>query len=190
MFDPTWKLVLGLFTGILFGILLQKGRVAKFRIIVGQFILADWTVLKIMGTAVVVGAVGVYGLLALELASLHIKPLEWTGVVAGGLCFGVGMAVFGYCPGTSVAACGEGRRDAMVGVLGMFLGALAYVALYPTLQPLVESLGSLGEVTLPQLTGTSPWLWIAGLAIVAGGAYALTRKRTATAQYDGHPRDA
>lgn len=182
--------MLGLFTGILFGILLQKGRVAKFRVIVGQFILADWTVLKIMGTAVVVGAVGVYALIALDMASLHIKPLEWAGAVAGGLCFGVGMAVFGYCPGTSVAACGEGRRDAMVGVLGMFLGALAYVALYPTLQPWVESAGSLGEFTLPQLTGTSPWLWIAGLAIVAGTAYALTRDRAASVQPAGRPRDA
>lgn len=142
MFDPPWKLVLGLVTGIVFGILLQKGGVAKFRIIVGQFTLTDWTVLKIMATAVVVGAVGVYGLLALDMASLHIKPLEWAGIVAGGLCFGVGMAVLGYCPGTSVAACGEGRRDAMVGVLGMFLGALAYVTLYPTLLPLVKSWGS------------------------------------------------
>lgn len=180
MFDPIWKLALGLVTGIVFGILLQKGGVAKFRIIVGQFTLQDWTVVKIMGTAVVVGAVGVYGLLAFDLVSLHVKPLAWGGVVVGGLCFGVGMAVFGYCPGTSVAACGEGRRDAMIGVLGMFFGASAFVTIYPTVLRLIEGFSDAGEVTLPQLTGTSPWLWISGLAIVAVTAYVLATRYSGT----------
>ncbi|MCM2374292.1 YeeE/YedE thiosulfate transporter family protein [Aporhodopirellula aestuarii] len=175
MFDPTWKLALGLVTGLVFGVLLQKGGVAKFRIIVGQFILKDWTVVKIMGSAVVVGAIGIYGLLALDLVSLHIKPLAWAGIVAGGILFGIGMAVFGYCPGTSVAACGEGRRDAMVGVLGMIFGAGAYVGFYPTIHRFTESLGNGGKVTLPEVTGTSPWLWIVALATVAVVAYLLTR---------------
>ncbi|QDV26515.1 YeeE/YedE thiosulfate transporter family protein [Aureliella helgolandensis] len=175
MFDPIWKLALGLFTGVVFGILLQKGAVAKFRVIVGQFILKDWTVVKIMGTAVIVGAVGVYGLLALEVVSLHIRPLAWAGIVVGGVLFGVGMAVFGYCPGTSVAACGEGRRDAMVGVAGMLVAAGVYVVLYPWLHTLSESLGNAGEVTLPDLTGTSPWLWIGVLAILAVLAQFLSR---------------
>lgn len=178
MFDPIWKLALGLLTGIVFGILLQKGGVAKFRIIVGQFTLKDWTVVKIMGTAVVVGAAGVYALLALDLVSLHIKSLAWGGVVTGGILFGVGMAVFGYCPGTSVAACGEGRRDAMVGALGMFLGAGAYVAFYPSLRPLIEGFGDEGKVTLPQLTDTSAWLWIGGLAVIAVVAIFATSSRS------------
>ena len=41
MFDSPERLLLGLVTGILFGVLLQKGRVAKFPVIVGQFILKD-----------------------------------------------------------------------------------------------------------------------------------------------------
>ncbi|MBM4073466.1 MAG: YeeE/YedE family protein [Planctomycetes bacterium] len=162
MFDPPAKLALGLFTGVLFGILLQKGRAAKFHVILGQFLLRDWTVVKIMGTAVAVGAIGVYLLAGLGLASLHIKPFLIGGVILGGALFGCGMAILGYCPGTSVAACGEGSRDAMVGVVGMLAGALAYVALYPGLQPIMESLGDWGEITLPDLfAGTSPWFWIA-----------------------------
>lgn len=112
MFDPIWKLVLGLFTGILFGILLQKGGVAKYRVILGQFLLKDWTVVKVMGTAVVVGMIGIYALLPTGMVSLHIKPLQWGGIIFGGLMFGVGMSLLGYCSGTGVAACGEGRRDA------------------------------------------------------------------------------
>ena len=166
MFDEPTKLALGLLTGIVFGFLLQKGRAAKFHVIIGQFVLKDWTVVKIMGTAVIVGAIGVYALVAMDFASLHVKPLLWGGVVIGAVCFGVGIAVFGYCPGTSVAACGEGRRDAMVGVLGMLLGAAVYVALFPALQPIIKGLGDAGEITLPQLTGTMPWPWVIGLAVI------------------------
>jgi len=137
--------------------------VAKFPVIVGQFILKDWTVVKIMGTAVVVGSVGVYALLASGHANLHVKPFLLGGVLLGGVCFGVGMAVFGYCPGTGVAACGEGKPDAMVGVLGMLAGALAFVAAYPAIQPVIKGLGDMGKITFPEATGTSPWLWIVGL---------------------------
>lgn len=165
MFDSAEKLALGLLTGIIFGFLLQKGRVAKFEVIVGQFLFKDWTVVKTMGTAVVVGAVGVYTLVAADLASLHIRPALLGGVLAGAACFGVGMAVLGYCPGTSVAACGEGRRDAMSGVAGMFTGALLFVLLYPALQPVINGLGDLGKVTIPELTDSSPWLWVAALAV-------------------------
>ncbi|WP_417389335.1 YeeE/YedE thiosulfate transporter family protein [Gimesia sp.] len=173
MFDPLWKLALGLLTGMIFGLLLQKGRVAKFHVIVNQFLFRDWTVVKIMGTAVVVGAIGIYALLPTDALSLHIKPLVWFGVVVGGICFGSGMAIFGYCPGTSVAACGEGRHDAMVGVLGMLLGAGLYVVFYPQLSGLLKSWGDVGKITLPEWSSTSPWLWVGGLCLLAVGAFAM-----------------
>ncbi|QEG39370.1 YeeE/YedE thiosulfate transporter family protein [Roseimaritima ulvae] len=163
MFDPFWKLALGLFTGILFGVLLQKGRVAKYQVILGQFLLKDWTVVKIMGTAVVVGAIGIYALLPTEAVSLHLKPLDWGRIVTGGLLFGVGMAVLGYCPGTGVAACGEGRKDAMIGLVGMLTGAGLYVAAFPSIDNFLQRFGSAGKITLASVTGTSPWLWIGGL---------------------------
>jgi len=178
MFDSPEKLALGLVTGIVFGFLLQKGRVAKFEVIVGQFLFKDWTVVKMMGTAVVVGAVGVYALVWVEMASLHVRPLLFAGVLIGAVCFGIGMATLGYCPGTSVAGCGEGRRDAMIGVLGMFGGAALFVVLFSRLEPVIKSLGDWGQVTLPDVTHTSPWLWIA-LLIAGGGAgyYFFDRSR-------------
>ena len=88
---------------------------------------------------------GVFALVGAGHASLHVKPLLLGGVLLGGVLFGAGMVVLGYCPGTSVAACGEGRRDAMAGVLGMFAGALAFVAAWPALQPVVKALGNEGK---------------------------------------------
>jgi uncharacterized membrane protein YedE/YeeE len=177
MFDPIWKLLLGLGTGIVFGYLLQKGRVAKYEVIVGQFLGRDYTVVKIMGTAVVVGSIGIYALLPTELFSLHIKSLVWAGIFIGGSLFGVGMAVLGYCPGTGVAACGEGRKDAYFGLMGMFVGAAIYVLFYPAMATVVGALGDAGKVTLPQVTGTSPWIWIVALTALALGAVAFTRKK-------------
>jgi len=177
MFDTPERLLLGLVTGVLFGVLLQKGRVAKFPVIVGQFVLKDWTVVKIMGTAVLVGSVGVHALVASGQAHLQVKPFLLGGVLLGGVCFGVGMAVFGYCPGTGVAACGEGKPDAIVGVLGMLAGALAFVAAFPALQPVIKGLGDMGKLTVPDATGTSPWLWVAGLVGFGLAALALSSSR-------------
>jgi uncharacterized protein len=168
MFEPIPRLLLGLLTGFLFGFLLQKGRVAKYHVITKQFLFKDWTVVKVMGTAVVVGAIGIFVLRPSDLVSLHIQPLMLGGVLVGGALFGIGMGLLGYCPGTSVAACGEGRRDAIAGVVGQLLGAGLFVAGYAWFERLIK-LGEFGEVTLPEITGITAWFWI-GAAVVVGAA--------------------
>ena len=165
MFEAPEQLLLGLLTGLAFGFLLQKGRASKYQTIVGQLLLKDWTVLKIMATAIVVGAAGVYALVGLELARLDIWPLQLGGVLLGAVLFGVGLAVFGYCPGTGLAGSGEGSRDALVGVLGMITGAGVYVAAFNWLEPVILGLGDLGKLTIPELLGVSPWVVIGALAV-------------------------
>ena len=112
MFEEPCRLILGLVTGFVFRVLLQKGQVAKFQTIMGQLLLKDWTVLKIMATAIAVGTIGVHVLVLGEQTSLHIQSAALARVIIGGIIFGIGLAILGLCPGTSVAACGEGRRDA------------------------------------------------------------------------------
>jgi uncharacterized protein len=169
--DTMGKIALGLATGTVFGFLLQKGRAAKHEAISRQLLFEDASVVKIMATASAVGALGTYTLNALKKVDLKIKPLNTGGVVIGGTLFGAGMALLGYCPGTSMAAVGEGRKDAAAGAAGMLGGALAFVKAYPHIKPIIES-GQLGERTLPEITRTSPWLWVAGLAAaVAAGAH-------------------
>lgn len=161
--DPPSKLLLGLGTGVAFGVLLQKGRVAKHEVIVEQLLLRDSTVAKIMGTATAVGAIGVHALVQSGRASYEIKSLRYVSILGGGLLFGSGLALLGYCPGTTIAAVGEGRRDAIAGLLGMLAGAALFVRLYPRMKPVLEA-GDRGKVTLPAATRTSPWPWVAGLA--------------------------
>lgn len=97
MFDSPTKLLLGLITGIAFGFLLQKGQAAKYRVIMGQFLLKDWTVVKIMLTAVVVGSLGVWALVSLGAATLHIKA------AAMGESFLVGFCLESVSPSSASA---------------------------------------------------------------------------------------
>jgi len=85
--------VLGLVFGVIFGFLLQKGGVAKCEVLMGQFLLTDFTVIKIMLTAIIVGMLGIFALHARGLVKLHVKPTHYAANVAGGLLFGVGLGL-------------------------------------------------------------------------------------------------
>jgi len=165
--DPIWKLILGLVTGLVFGFLLQKGHVTRYRVIVGQFLLQDFTMLKVMLTAVVIGGFGFYALHAMGMASLHIKPFVVGGVIPGAIVFGIGMAILGYCPGTAFAAVADGSRHAIFGVLGMLVGAAVYAEVYPVLSRTLLAIGKFGKVTFDQMAGTSPFIILTGVAVVA-----------------------
>lgn len=166
MFEPWSVIALGLFTGFVFGFLLQKGGVTKYEVIVNQFRLKDFTVLKTMLTAIVVGGLGVHFLAEQELAKLSVKPALLVANVLGGLIFGVGMVLLGLCPGTAVAALGERNRRALAGILGMIVGAFVQAETYGWLAGPARSV-DLGQVTLPTLLAVSPWLLLAALAFTA-----------------------
>jgi uncharacterized protein len=177
--DPLSKILLGLLTGLLFGFFLQKAHVTKRDVIVGQFRLRDFTVMKTMLTAICVGGIGVYLLKTMGLAQLHVKPAQLGAVVLGGLIFGVGMVVLGYCPGTGVAAAAEGKKDAWFGVLGMMAGALIFAEIYAPLQDTLMKVWDFGPVTLPEITHAPAWAIFGLLSI---GAYFLFRWLTAWEQ--------
>lgn len=132
--------------GLLFGVILQRSRVNTFDKIAGFAILKDFTVPKVLFTAVGVGSILLFFQVNLGLATLSLKPLLLTGVILGGFIFGVGMAVLGYCPGTLIVAMGEGALDTVVGVLGGLLAGWFYIILYPSLRPFLGP--DLGKLSL------------------------------------------
>src|SRR5690554_5219456 len=146
-------LIYGLVTGVLFGFLLQKGRVLRYDKQLGALRLQDMTIIKFMLTSVIVGMVGVYLLNDLGLAKLSIKATVLGPIILGGLLFGLGWGLLGYCPGTSVGALGEGRWDAVWGILGMIVGAGLYAEAFPVLEKTVYTWGNLGRITVPQILG-------------------------------------
>ena len=160
-------LLYGLITGIIFGFLLQKARVIRYDKQLGALRLIDMTIVKFMLSTILVAMVGTYLLKDLGLVKLSIKPTILGGVILGGLIFGIGWGFLGYCPGTSSGALGEGRYDAIWGVLGMLAGAALYAEAYPGMKKTVLTWGDLGKIAFPQVLGVNHWIIIA--IVVIGG---------------------
>ena len=145
------KLVSAIVFGIAFGFLLQKGGVGKYNVLLGQLLLQDFTVVKIMMTAVIVGMVGVFTLHHFAKANLHIRPTKIGAQIIGGLLFGVGFALIAYCPGTGAAGLGQGSWDVLFGMAGLVAGSYLYAELSGWLKRTVEKWGDKGKVMLPDL---------------------------------------
>lgn len=159
--DSPRQLVLGFVFGIVFGFLLQKGGVAKYEVLLGQFFLTDFTVMKIMLTAVTVGMVGIFSMRALGLVKLHVKPTRYASNIVGGLLFGVGMGLLGYCPGTGAAALGQGNYDAIAGIVGLMAGSYLYAETSDYLSATIQKIGNRGGIMLPDLLGVRLTVFLA-----------------------------
>ena len=163
--------------GIMFGFLLHRGGVANYNVIVNQFRLRDFTVLKVMFTAIIVGGIGVLLLHATGHAEYHIKPANMLGVALGAALFGVGMVLYGYCPGTGVAAMATGSLHAIVGFVGMLVGGVLYALSFTWVEAHIQKVAALGKLRLPDITGVPDWGWFVILSLIAGVVFWLIETR-------------
>ncbi len=154
-------LLYGLVTGVIFGILMQRAEVARYDRQLGALRLKDLTIVKFMLSTVAVAMVGTYLLKDMGLVKLSVKPMIMGAVIPGGILFGLGWALLGYCPGTSAAALGEGRLDALWGILGMLFGAGLYAETYPMVKKTLLTMGDYGKITIPEVLGVNHWIVIA-----------------------------
>jgi hypothetical protein len=161
-------LIYGLVTGIVFGFLLQKAQVIRYDKQLGALRLMDMTIVKFMLSNIIVGMIGIYLLNDMGVIKLSVKATSVGANVLGGILFGLGWGLLGYCPGTSAGALGEGRWDALWGIGGMLVGASLFAHTYPALKDTVYTWGSLGKITLPQILGINHWIVIIALVIVYG----------------------
>lgn len=162
--------------GFAFGWLLQRGRVTSYDTIVNQLRLRDFTVLKIIMTALVVGGVGVLVLVDAGLAKWAVRETNLLAALLGGALFGVGMVLYGYCPGTGIAAIGSGSVHALVGAGGMVVGAIAYALSFDWMKANVLSVWRLGKVTFADLLGVPLLPLYIGLAVVTLGVFAAVTR--------------
>lgn len=157
----------GLAFGIVFGFLLQKGGATKYDVIIGQLLLTDFTVLKIMLSAVVTGMIGIFALKTFGLVELSPKKGSAGRNIVGGLIFGAGFAVLGYCPGTLAGAVGNGYLDALVGGLaGIIIGAGLFASFYPRLRDGILKVGDFGDLTLPKLFKVNDWFIVIPVGVL------------------------
>ena len=160
-------LVWGLLFGILFGVFLHKGGVTNYDVILGQLLLTDHTVLKIMLSAMVTGMLGIHLMKHLGWVQLSVKSGSLGINLIGGLIFGVGFAVLGYCPGTLSGAIGNGHLDALVaGMPGILLGSALFAEIYPKVRGGIQRWGDYGDLTLPRWLKVNEWVVIIPLALL------------------------
>jgi len=136
----------GLVCGFLFGFVLENAGFGSPAKLTAQFSLRDWSVFKVMFTAIVVAATGLYVFEQLGWASVDALFVPTSLVMAsaiGGLLVGGGFAIGGYCPGTSVVGLFSGRIDALVFIGGLVLGTFVFAGLYG---PAIESVMAMWEV--------------------------------------------
>lgn len=162
--------------GFGFGFVLERAGFGSGCKLTAQFRLTDWSVFKVMFTAIVFTAVGLYllekaGLV--EASGIYVPiPYVWA-IAAGGALIGVGFAVGGYCPGTSAVGLMTGRIDAVVFFVGLLVGTFLFAGFFPQL----DALTTAGEETkgdrLPELLGVSEWLVLVAMVAAAVGVYFL-----------------
>ena len=153
--------------GFIFGAILQYASLNKYNVISGLAVLENFAVAKAIALAIGVGSI----LLTLEIgmgfASYHIKPLLLGGIVLGGLLFGAGMAILGYCPGTLAISLGEGSIDALIGILGGLLGGLIFTLFQPSIAGLLGP--DLGSISLQSLSGSNAVFYL--LSFILSGLF-------------------
>ncbi|MGQ9724146.1 MAG: DUF6691 family protein [Tepidimonas sp.] len=172
MSESWWSALL---VGVAFGYILENAGFGSPCKLTGQFRLRDWSVLKVMFTAIVVAAVGLQGLQTLGWINWDAVFVPTSLMVAsaiGGVLVGAGFAVGGYCPGTSVVGLASGRLDAAVFFVGLIVGTFAFAGAYGET---VQAIMAMGEVesgdTLYDAWGISPWWIIAAMVVALVGVY-------------------
>ena len=178
------SLGLALVIGLGFGFFLEKAGFGSTRKLAAVFYFYDMAVVKVMFTAIVTAMAGIFILSsagALDFAELYIEPSNYPAAIIGGIVFGVGFIVGGYCPGTSLAAAATGKIDGWVFIAGIFIGSYAYAELLSGFYTWLAA-SATPDVTLPSLTGI-PMGWFVllfiGFLALAGWGMSLAEKKFA-----------
>jgi uncharacterized membrane protein YedE/YeeE len=137
--------------GAIFGAIMQLGFLDRLSKVVGAFLLKDLTIPKALMIAMGVGAIMLYSAEYFGLIHFHIKPFYPVGVALGGLIFGIGMVIVGYCPGSMPEAVGEGRMDALLGIISGVIGGIIFTMYYPVYHSSFLHGKTIGTPTLTDL---------------------------------------
>ncbi|OCC15627.1 hypothetical protein DBT_0978 [Dissulfuribacter thermophilus] len=160
-----------LFFGFLFGAIIYLSKLNRNDVISGLAMLKDFSVAKAIAVAIGLGAILLNTEIALGLATYHIKPFISGGVILGGLLFGVGMAILGYCPGTLPISLGQGSIDALFGIFGGLLSGFVFTLLFPHMQGILGP--NLGKISLYTLYGSDPVKFFVLTFIIGAGLIAV-----------------
>jgi len=153
--SPELNLWLAVPIGFVFGFALFHAGFTDGRRIAWAFYFKDVGVPVVMFSAIVTGMLGLWGLSLvgfLDISEVYMLPTFLLPMAVGGILFGLGMVIGGYCPGTAIASVATGKIDALVFVVGFLLGSLIFGDLFPIWGDFYNS-DYMGVVRLDQALG-------------------------------------
>lgn len=171
--SPAIDLAVALIIGIAFGAALEQAGLGNARKLSGQFYLRDFTVFKVMFTAIITAMLGVFWLGRLgilDVSRVYVPETFLLPQLAGGLIFGVGFVLAGLCPGTSCVAAATGRIDGVMVVAGMFAGVLITGLLFEPLRAFYES-SARGTMQMPAVAGLPDGVVVGAVVVIALAAF-------------------
>ena len=155
-------LLLTLVGGLAFGVVLERAGFGSGCKLTAVFYGYDMSVVKVMFTAIVTAMAGLWLLASIgliDMQAIYIVPTNYAAQLVGGLVFGAGFVIGGYCPGTAVVACASGRIDAWMFVLGLLAGIAFYARFMSGVEQWIRA-NAIDDVTLPSLTGVATGWWV------------------------------
>jgi thiosulfate/3-mercaptopyruvate sulfurtransferase len=167
--DSAKAFLASLLIGMAFGFFLERAGFGSSRKLTGVFYFSDMSVIKVMFSAVITAALGltccvVLGLISLE--GVYLMPTVYGAYVVGGLIFGVGFVMGGWCPGTAAAGLASGKLDALVFLVGAVVGSALFNEMFGLIKPLYES-GQRGVLHIYDTLGISRGAFNVVLSIAA-----------------------
>ena len=178
LFGEGSSLIIALVIGLGFGFTLERAGFGSGRKLAAQFYLTDLTVFKVMFSAIVTAMIGLYLLSRvglLDLSLVYRLPTYLVPQLVGGLIFGAGFVIGGYCPGTSCVAASTGKIDGLVLVAGMITGIWGFVEVYPRIEGFVNSTPR-GEIDLAGVLGLPYGLVVLLVTLLALSGFVLAEK--------------
>ena len=157
--------------GIVFGYALFHAGFTDSRRIAWAFYFKDVGVPVVMFSAIVTGMIGLWGMSLvgmIDISQVYMLPTFLIPMAVGGLIFGVGMAIGGYCPGTAVAAVATGKIDGVVFIGGFLIGSLIFGDMFPVWGDFYNS-NYLGAYRLDQWLEVSLGTMVLVITLIAVG---------------------
>jgi len=171
--SPAWDNLFAVILGIGFGFALESSGFSSSRKIIGTFFGYDFVVVKVFFTAAIFASIGLlyFSYLGLvDFSTLYIQPTFLASAIVGGIIMGVGFAMGGFCPGTSLCAAAVGRIDGLVFFGGMFIGVFMFSEAFPLFENMFYS-GSQGAKMISTVLGISPEMFTFLLVLAAVGMF-------------------
>jgi uncharacterized protein len=167
------NLLLAFFIGIGFGFVLESSGFSSSRKLAGVFYGYDTVVLKVFFTAAITAMLGMLFMSLfgwLDLSLVFVNPTFLKSAIVGGVVMGAGFIMGGFCPGTGICGASIGKIDAIVFVIGLFLGVYFFAFTYSWWEKLYKAT-PLGNLKISDSLGLSDGVFALLLIVVAMGMF-------------------